>query len=291
MCGEAMPWIALGRSVQGAAHRRASLPNQDALAMGGAPLWRLALADGHGSARCFRSGLGAECAVQAALEASALLPPGAPHAEIKDWLACRLPREIVRRWRERVDQHLASHPFSPEELGRLPWPQPSLGQSRLAYGATLLLAAATAEYAYYLQLGDGDILAVSDDHSVHRPLAQDQRLFANETTSLCMENACGEMRTAFQARDGLPALILASTDGYANSFRDEAGFLQVGADLLALLREEGEGFVEQHLESWLRESSEIGSGDDITLGLLYRNAALLDEDHARPPAPETPRID
>jgi hypothetical protein len=33
-----------------------------------------------------------------------------------------------------------------------------------------------------------------------------------------------------------PALILLATDGYANSFPDEAGFLKVGSDLLGMIR-------------------------------------------------------
>ena len=65
-----------------------------------------------------------------------------------------------------------------------------------------------------------------------------------------------------------PALILLSTDGYPNSFRDEAGFLQVGSDILRLIRENGLASVNDQLAGWLRDSTRAGSGDDVTLGIL-----------------------
>ena len=70
------------------------------------------------------------------------------------------------------------------------------------------------------------------------------------------------------ADDDAPALVLASTDGYVNSFADDAGFLKVGSDLLAMIRSEGLDQVGIQLEGWLGEVSELGSGDDVSLGLL-----------------------
>jgi hypothetical protein len=65
-----------------------------------------------------------------------------------------------------------------------------------------------------------------------------------------------------------PALILLATDGYPNSFRDEAGFLKVGTDILKTIRAEGLGQVKDNLERWLSDSTHAGSGDDVTLGIL-----------------------
>jgi serine/threonine protein phosphatase PrpC len=65
-------WLCTGKSVRGAAHDRSGLPNQDAIAWypesrTGAPLI-LAVADGHGSAKSFRSDRGARFAVNTAIE-------------------------------------------------------------------------------------------------------------------------------------------------------------------------------------------------------------------------------
>ena len=68
----------------------------------------------------------------------------------------------------------------------------------------------------------------------------------------------------------MPALVMLSTDGYANCFGDDEDFFKVGADFLDYLRAEGVAFVGEKLEEWLRQSSRDGSGDDITVGLAVR---------------------
>jgi hypothetical protein len=78
-----------------------------------------------------------------------------------------------------------------------------------------------------------------------------------------------------------PALILVSTDGYANSFGSEADFRKVGSDLLDLLRNDGLDKVNANLDAWL-EASRSGSGDDVTLGCLFRRDSVA-------PAPPTSR--
>ena len=65
-----------------------------------------------------------------------------------------------------------------------------------------------------------------------------------------------------------------STDGYANSFADDAGFYQAGTDLLMAIRRLGIRRVTYRLKKWLRSTSELGSGDDITVGLIYRSTLL-----------------
>ena len=120
----------------------------------------------------------------------------------------------------------------------------------------------TSDYVLYVQLGDGDILCVADDGSTARPLPPDDRQFGNETLSLCSPGhaggkyrpssgpvgAWGDFRVRVQPLDqGTPALILVSTDGYANSFRTEADFLKVGSDLLDIMRGQGPDFVRQEL--------------------------------------------
>ncbi|MEY6433689.1 PP2C family serine/threonine-protein phosphatase [Thioalkalicoccus limnaeus] len=269
-------WRTLQASVRGAAHRRSGLPNQDAVRIVRAPGGQaliLALADGHGSARCFRSQVGAKLAVASARRLARRLHEPASLTQIKRWAEEQLPVELVRSWRERVEQSLARYPITEAELAALdlagrraldanPW---------LAYGTTLLTVAIAPTFVFFLQLGDGDILTVSDEGQVDRPLPPDERLIGNETTSLCSHQAWKEARVTFQTLAGVPpALILAATDGYANSFRDEGGFRQVARDLWAMIRDEGLDPVQSQLKGWLSEASEFGSGDDITVALACR---------------------
>lgn len=267
-------WQALSASVRGAAHRRAGLPNQDAVRIRQHPdRLVLALADGHGSAKSFRSQQGARLAVAVALRvaARATLLDQAPAR--KRWAEDAWPLELVRGWQAAVDARLARRPFSAAELAPLEPPARAQLEAnpRLAWGSTLLSVILTPAAILYLQLGDGDLLIVADDGSVDRPLPADPRLFGNETTSLCAAAAWQEARVYCQTLAGAPpALILAASDGYANAFRDDAGFRQVAADLWAMLRAGGRDAVAPHLRGWLAEASAEGSGDDISLGLLWR---------------------
>lgn len=270
-CGDAHGWRILGKSIRGAAHLRNGLPNQDSLRIRATAPWVLALADGHGSERCFRSDRGARYAAELALELGGTFDATLSPSILKDWVENDLPRQIVQRWCEKVDSHIAAKPFSKAQKKLLKLAETHPERARLAYGTTLLLVVVTQDFIFYLQLGDGDILTVSSAGEVSRALPKDGRLLGNETTSLCMAQAWREMRTVFQVlAHEPPALILAATDGYANSFRDEASFQRVGSDLLHLIRQDGLAVVEHNLEAWLNESSQIGSGDDISLGLLYR---------------------
>ena len=269
-------WRTLKASVRGAAHYRAGLPNQDAIRVArfndDLPLF-MALADGHGSAKCFRSQRGARLAVIVAQQVCGQLFKLDRPSQIKRWAEEELPKGLVRRWRERVDRLLARCPFTPEELAPLDAASRRLLDAHpyLAYGSTLLVVVVAPGFILYLQLGDGDLLTVSAEGEVERPILKDARLIGNETTSLYSAQAWNELQVRFQTLAGAPpALILAATDGYANAFRNEAGFQQVAQDLWALLRDDGDAAVKPHLKGWLNEASQQGSGDDITVGLIWR---------------------
>ncbi len=289
----------IGSTVRGASHVRADLPNQDALRWlpesgAGVPVI-VAVADGHGSAKCFRSDRGAMLAVLTATETLAefvVNQDAAPTlTAVKRLAEETLPQQMVRRWQAAVEADLEHDPVREDEWGQLAEREGEATVARVAekpllvYGATLLAALVTREYLLFLQLGDGDILTVSDELEVQRPLPGDRRLFANETTSLSGKQAWRDFRLAFQALSGPPpALTLLTTDGYPNSFRDDQGFLQVGADLVELIRADGLDAVRANLEVWLSEASAAGSGDDITVALVWREDERLTEDEG----PRTP---
>jgi protein phosphatase 2C-like protein len=242
-------WKALGRSVRGAAHLRRGKPNQDAIGWRLEPAVTLAVADGHGSEESFRSATGAALAVEVALDVLA------SNNDVE-----ALPALLVERWRAAVREDLERNPLPDRD-------------EFLTYGSTILAAMATHEFVLYVQLGDGDILAVSEHGEVTRPLGKDARLLGLETTSLCGARAAADVRVRLEPIcKCAPALVLLCTDGYANSFREDRGFLNVGSDLLEMIRANGLGYVDRNLMAWLTEASELGSGDDITLGLLCREA-------------------
>jgi hypothetical protein len=168
-----------------------------------------------------------------------------------------LAKDLVERWRNAVDEDAAANPVE--------------GDRYLAYGSTVLAAVASADSLFLLQLGDGDILIVSDDGEVRRPWPPDNRFLGGETLSLCGEEAWSHVRMVCQPLlPGAQQLVVLSTDGYANSFREDEGFLRIGRDILEIILQDGVERVRRDLEHWLHEASELGSGDDITAGILWR---------------------
>jgi hypothetical protein len=296
-------WRAVGGTVAGASHVRAGRPNQDAIRLprdGDVPVL-VAVSDGHGSDKCFRSDRGSRMAVAAAVVVLGELVARARDGEVAavlDAAESHVPCELARRWREAVELDLAVAPFLDEELEALEAKDGAkaretvLANPLLAYGATVVAAAIAERYAVFAQLGDGDILVVSEAGNVTRPLPADSRLFANETTSLASPTADGDFRLAAVSLDDPPALLLLSTDGYANSFRDESEFFKVGRDLVEMIGASGLDAIARDIPTWLDETSRLGSGDDVTLAIVCRPAAIrtpkVEEPAAAATEPEAP---
>lgn len=273
-----MKWKILSASVRGAAHQRTGLPNQDAVDYAVAsrenPATVLAVSDGHGGSHYFRSQVGSTLAVHIAVR---LMGEFLANAQ-RDRDVQGLCERIVAAWRASVLSDLANNPFTEEELAKLEEAEgvgareSILARPEYVYGATLLAVGTAQGCMLYLQLGDGDILAVDAEGDTHRPIVADERLVANQTTSLCQPDAWQEFRTALtDDAAALPLLVLISSDGYVNSFRSEEDFLQTGTDYFAILREQGSDALAHELPNILSDATKQGSSDDISLGLLHRD--------------------
>lgn len=296
-----LKWRCLGESVRGASHVRSGLPNQDAIRWFpesgiGLPLI-LAVSDGHGSAKSFRSDRGSCFAVETAIKVIQEFFLSSQSSDInfsalKDAAQRLLPPRLVNEWRKAVNKDLGLSENDEEKLtnkpnftdeekqilvdkdGEAAW-QAVENNYFLAYGATVLAVLVTEFFIVYIQLGDGDILEVDSKGNTTRPLERDPNLIANETTSLCMNKAWNEFQVHLEqypkgTPKQMPALILVSTDGYSNSFSTDEGFFKIGQDYRQMFKSNLTEEVRQKLEGFLQETSEKGSGDDITLGMIKR---------------------
>jgi serine/threonine protein phosphatase PrpC len=278
MMATTLPWRTLGASVRGASHLRSGAPNQDALKIDAREDAAVAVvADGHGGARHFRSADGARLAVQAAHEALLALAPAfaADESQRAQLAAVELPQRIVGRWVELTLADLAARPLTEQELAGVEAGEGAEAAASvradplLAYGATLLAALAVPGTLVIAQLGDGDVLLVDRAGHTSRPVPRDERLLGSFTTSICRPGAEADFRSVVLDGDAAtPALLLLSTDGYANSFRSDGDYLQVGTDFLDLLRKHGAEAVGKQLPAILEDASTNGSGDDVTLAIL-----------------------
>jgi serine/threonine protein phosphatase PrpC len=255
-----------GHAAQGASHGRAGKPCQDRVlvrhrggdAGGAQELVAVAVADGHGSSRHAEDG--ARIAVEVATEQlvhfyETLGREQRAHLGlILERARMLLRRNIVREWVRQVGLQ-AGKEVCPELLRE--------------YGATLLFVLVTREFVLLGHLGDGDILWVDAAGEVRRPIPRDEAAFADETPSLCQPEADLYLHMTIRPRPAGEVLLLLCSDGYANSYADDATFERIGADYLALVRSRGFAAVLELLPQFLSQVSERGSGDDVTLGLVY----------------------
>ena len=266
-------WHVITGSARGAAHRARGLPNQDAVASRDGPggAVTVAVADGHGHARHFRSAEGAALAVDIACRTASRMAAEltAGHAVRAGAAGEELARAIVADWRAAVTAELAAWPYTAREQSVL-----DLGTDspEVPYGSTLLVATIAAGRLVCAQIGDGDMLAVRTDGSFFIPVAADDRLDGQHTTSLCQADAVESFRTAaYDLREVPVATLLLATDGYGNAQADEPWQPGVGRDLAELVTSRDHHWFERQVPDWAQRcASAEGSGDDTTIALLLR---------------------
>jgi hypothetical protein len=270
-------WLALTASQLGAAHQATGLPNQDAVAARQvrADVLVVAVADGHGHRRHFRSARGSQLAVtvacEAAQELAARLDGFQTAAPIESEALGMLVPTITGEWRDAVREDVAAHPFtSREEASRGGGDDPLI-----AYGSTLLLAIAGRRWLVLVQIGDGDIMGIQPDGRPLLPVPRDPSLDGQQTTSLCGPGAEDEFRAAVVDTSTTPLLgVILATDGYGNAQVADPWADAVSADLAELINDRPPEWLAGQLPLWAsRCASADGSADDTTIALLIAPSA------------------
>jgi hypothetical protein len=274
--GEVATWQVVTGSARGAAHRASGLPNQDAVSSQAEPGGVIvAIADGHGHVRHFRSADGAALAVSVACRAASHvaseLAADATGDEEAERAGQKLVRTVVADWRSAVAGQLAMRPYTAEEQWLL---DRSADMPVVPYGSTLLVAVIAGHWLVCAQIGDGDMLAVRPDGGSFSPVAGDDRLDGRRTTSLCQPDALAAFRTgAHDLRQAPLAALLLATDGYGNAQADEPWQPSVGRDLAELTARHDRRWFGREVPAWAhRCASAEGSGDDATIALLLPGA-------------------
>jgi hypothetical protein len=270
-------WLALTASQLGAAHQTTGLPNQDAVAARQVrpDVLVVAVADGHGHRRHFRSARGSQLAVtvacEAAQELAARLDGYQTAAPIESQALGTLVPAITGEWRDAVREDVAADPFTARE-------QASRGGSDdplIAYGSTLLLAIAGRRWLVLVQIGDGDIMGIQPDGRPLLPVPRDPSLDGQQTTSLCGAGAEDEFRAAVVDTSTTPLLgVMLATDGYSNAQLADPWTDAVSADLAELINDRPPEWLAGQLPLWAsRCASADGSADDTTIALLIAPSA------------------
>ena len=263
-----------GVSVQGASHVRNQIPCQDnfkQLQVSDHAVI-LAVADGHGSASCPYSKTGSKIAVNVFCAIMEDLLNG--FVDNEEQLLTYLNREgeltiaqdIDAEWKRRVwKAHIDNKREKPlDDNGEI-----DKAAVYKQYGTTLLGLFITERYIFAFQLGDGDMVYV--DASGVQPIIEGDKILGTETHSLCKLDAWKKAISMIRMREETeaPHLFMISTDGFSNSYRTQEEYFVSCKDYYALILEHGFEAVADQIKDWLKETSELGSGDDITLALAY----------------------
>lgn len=195
------------------------------------------VSDGHGSAPHFRSGEGAQAAVETMRERISA------HAEKIASLASRseidaelraMTGEICAEWRKRVLEDAAKNPPTETELKYLS--EDAGGKSYLEkyrrgeeleniYGCTALSFAYVPEKKFWfaIQIGDGDIVFKKKGGvDYEKPIPDDDSAVGSETFSMCDSNAAELFKWNFGLNEEVSAAFC-SSDGIFNSYNSDKG--------------------------------------------------------------------
>ncbi|MCK4348469.1 MAG: protein phosphatase 2C domain-containing protein [Thermoplasmatales archaeon] len=267
-----LSWEIIGKSVQGALHKKQGKEHQDAWGWNrGEDYLVVAIADGLGSDKCPFSRVGAEIGVDVAVnqllrfwkQVNSNSPRG-----IKRLAKESLPKSIVRKWRGEVLEDY-----------RKRWNKSEEDSIFTLYGTTLLAILVTEKFVVQLQLGDGDIVNFyhsGASNKVRRVFELGTEFLGNKTTSLSQRDAERKLNVTYESlSENDLGLILLATDGYSNSFRTDDAFFKAVKDFWDYLSEGSADLIEDNLRVWLTETSQEGSGDDITVALIYKQALSM----------------
>jgi serine/threonine protein phosphatase PrpC len=272
-----MKRIIYGESVQGASHIRSGMVCQDSYKKVEVSdqIALIAVADGHGSASCPYSKTGSVIATNVFCRVMEDMLAG--FADNMDFFLTYLNREgevkiaqaIDSEWKRRIWK---AHLDNKREKPLLENGEPDKAAVYKQYGTTLLGLLVTPDFIFAFQLGDGDILYV-DDIEI-QPVIEGDKILGTETHSLSRLDAWKNAITMIRMRkveDQKPHFYLMSTDGFSNSYRTQDDFYKTCRDYYTLIQEHGFEAVAANLKDWLKETSELGCGDDITVVMAYFN--------------------
>lgn len=226
--------------------------------------------DGHGGRIYIRSEKGSMYASKAIIDTFTSLGVNKIEELIKDDNLDKIKLEIICKWNELTEQDYSSNPFTIEELEKLTDEEKFRLEHKyvLAYGSTLNAAVLVNDYVICVQIGDGGIFLLKDD-LLTIGIEENNENVANITYSLCGDSSYDNLYIKVYNKQDFDGIILC-TDGLLTPYQSYAN-LQTSfvTPLLNSLKVINQKTVEK-LDSFVNSlGQEIGTGDDVSLGLIY----------------------
>ncbi len=226
------------------------------------------VADGHGSAKHFRSDVGSRIAVKITTQ---LLKNymGRPDFQAQfsrhpEFILSQMEKQILMKWREAVEEYHRENPLTKEEEEQIPPKARGRLKTSVIYGSTVLAAVLSEEFSYGMVLGDGGFVVLDEKGELFIPI-EDANSHANYTSSLCNTDAI-HFFEHWYTMERIRALFV-STDGLMKSFASEEDFLRYHGLLSRMFsdQERSKKSLKRNFEKRTRE----GSGDDISIAYVY----------------------
>ena len=225
------------------------------------------VADGHGSAKHFRSDVGSRIAVKIT---TGLLKNYMSRADFReqflqhpDFILQQMEKQILMKWREAVEEYHLENPLTEEENQKME----SFGKklrTAVIYGSTVLAAVIADGFSYGMVLGDGGFVVLDGEGRLSIPI-EDKNSHANYTSSLCNTDAIHYFEHWYTEKN--PAALFVSTDGLFKSFASEEDFLKYHGLLAQMLTDKAR--TEKSLKKNFEKRTREGSGDDISIAMVY----------------------
>lgn len=266
----------VAEKVEGYSHTRRSQPCQDAYeTYRDDDFVALAVADGHGNQMHKYSSDGSHIATECVIDIfKDILLGDQPRTMLEETMS-DIPKKVEKEWKKRIREF---HYKMVEDEGRevildRKSNKPQIDNYfnlNILYGTTLLAAIYAEDFTFALQIGDGDIVYV-DDNGECRYLIEKEEQIGSATNSMCMVDCHKYFRIRYidHETEFKPIMLFLSTDGYANSYRNDSDFLKVVREYIPIMNDHSERKIKLALTGWLNETSKLGSGDDITAAIVY----------------------
>lgn len=267
-----------GECIKGATHERNGKPLQDSKKIMEISdrISILAVADGHGSEKCARSDRGSMIAVNAFCDVMSryLVSYGQNKDGIDNLVSflnregdTRFAQDVCEEWQSRVKQSFYKNKVDGmlTDEGKIDWKE-----VYSLYGTTILGMLITDTFVFSFQIGDGDIVLVNDESI--SPLVEPEKFLGTETHSLSKTDAWRHAVASIRRKDAekeVPYLYMMSTDGFANSYASDDEFKKTCSEYYKMIGLHGFDAVKENLAKWLKETSELGCGDDVTVVMAY----------------------
>ena len=265
----------ISERVQGASHKRVDKICQDNYFRKeiGEDITILAVADGHGSDASPFSETGSKIAVD--IFGNIMENYVQAYRNQEDQLLTFLNRESEVKLARSIDETWKAKVLANHLKNKRPTPKTPSGKKDektiyRMYGTTLLGILITKTFVFAFQMGDGDMVLVNVVKADF--LLEGDHLLGVETHSLSRENAWEKAISVVKRREAdevIPFAIMMSTDGFSNSYKSEDAYLHACREYFSMIKEHGLEAVDKNLKQWLEETSQHGSGDDITMVIAY----------------------